>query len=253
MDISGLYMFESSSANNMENQHLWIKSASLFIGQLNKLIEGQVEHDFKIRNASEFVSDYTELGKILTNYKSDKSDSFHNYHVFYSYVIEKLGRYSPLNVLEIGLGTNNPSIVSSMGINGQPGASLYAFREYMPNSKFYGADIDKDILFESRNIKTCYVDQLDSSTFDSLNTAFGNITYDIIIDDGLHSIGANFNTLLFALTKINKNGWIIIEDIFHSENWKGIDFILKSSGKYQTYMMHSPTTDFCFMYAVHKL
>jgi len=252
MDISSLYMFESSSANNMENQHLWIKSASLFISQINRLIDSQVNHEFIIRNSAEFVSDYTELGELLTKYKSDKADAFHYYHVFYSYVIETVGRHSNANVLEIGLGTNNPSIVSSMGINGNPGASLYAFREYMPNSKFYGADIDKDILFESENIKTCYVDQLDSSTFDSLNTAFGNITYDIIIDDGLHSIGANFNTLLFALTKINKNGWIIIEDIFHPNNWKGIDFILKTSGKYKTYMLSS-TINFCFMYAVHKL
>ena len=33
-------------------------------------------------------------------------------------------------------------------------------------------------------------------TFDNIKKTFGNIEYDLIIDDGLHSIGANFNTLL---------------------------------------------------------
>ena len=45
------------------------------------------------------------------------------------------------------MGTNNPNLVSTMGSSGRPGASLYAFKEYLPNAIIYGADIDKDILF----------------------------------------------------------------------------------------------------------
>ena len=37
-----------------------------------------------------------------------------------------------------------------MGKNGTPGASLKAFKEYLPNTNLYGADVDKDILFERR-------------------------------------------------------------------------------------------------------
>ena len=48
-----------------------------------------------------------------------------------------------INILEIGLGTNNPILVSTMGSNGRPGASLYSFREYLPKSNIYGADVDK--------------------------------------------------------------------------------------------------------------
>jgi len=36
-------------------------------------------------------------------------------------------------------------------------------------------------------------------TFDALYANCGNSKFDIIIDDGLHSIGANLNTLIFAL------------------------------------------------------
>lgn len=86
-----------------------------------------------------------------------------------------------------------------MGSSARPGASLYAFKEYLPNANIYGCDIDKDILFENEGIKTCFVDQLDSTTFENISNSFGKIKYDLIIDDGLHSIGANLNTLLFAL------------------------------------------------------
>ena len=72
------------------------------------------------------------------------------------------------NIFEIGLGTNYKNIVSNMGINGKPGASLRAFRDYCPNASVFGADIDKRILFEEERIKTFYVDQTDPVTFDPI-------------------------------------------------------------------------------------
>ena len=46
---------------------------------------------------------------------------------------------------------------------------------------------------------------------DKLN--FLNLTFDLIIDDGLHSVDANLGFLIVALKFIKKNGWIVIEDI----------------------------------------
>ena len=66
---------------------------------------------------------------------------------------------------------------------GRPGASLYAFKQYLPNANIYGADIDKNILFNEERINTCYVDQLDIKTFDNIKNTFGNIKYDLIIVD----------------------------------------------------------------------
>jgi hypothetical protein len=83
---------------------------------------------------------------ILKNNKSDKSNP-NNYYILYSYIINRLGgRDAHLDTLEIGIGTNNPALVSNMGVNGRPGASLYAFKEYLTNSTIHGADVDKDIL-----------------------------------------------------------------------------------------------------------
>lgn len=245
-----LRAFAASSANDNTHTHLWAKGASLFIPQLSRLVS-HVGRDLKVHSLNDpaFYSDHAELGKILADTGSDKS-TMHNYHILYSYIFARLGVDSPLNVLEIGLGTNNPELVSSMGVNGKPGASLRAFRNYLPNAAIYGGDIDKDILFEEERIKTGYVDQLDATTFNDLSELFGNVKYDLIIDDGLHSIGANFNTLLFALEAISDRGWIVIEDIFQIEPWKTIDFILQSSGKYKTFVIQ---TKIMYVYAVCKI
>ena len=39
MDLNELYLFKACSANDYDNKHLWIKGASLFIPQLNKLLK----------------------------------------------------------------------------------------------------------------------------------------------------------------------------------------------------------------------
>jgi hypothetical protein len=247
--MDSLFLFSAGSANDESNKHLWVKGASLFIPQLNQLLE-HTNYKFDIIDINVFQNDNAmALGNILQNNNSDKSTT-HDYHILYSFVLDRLGENSKLNILEIGMGTNNPNIVSSMGVYGRPGASLYAFREYLPNSNIYGADIDKDILFESDRINTSYVDQMDSNTFSELANKFGNLKYDLIIDDGLHSIGANFNTLLFALNNINENGWIIIEDIHIAENWKAIDFILSSNQNFKTYLIRARHS---YLYAVNKL
>ena len=81
------------------------------------------------------------------------------------------------------------------------------------------------------------LDELDIKTFDNIKNTFGNIKYDVIIDDGLHSIGANLNTLLFALNNIKINGWIVIEDIHIPDNWFSIDYILSKNKNIKTYII----------------
>lgn len=253
--MEDLYLFSAGSANDDKNKNLWIKSASLFIPQINELLN-QTEYEFKEINIDDIKnfhkkSNYQilQLQNILNKNNSDKASS-HNYHILYSYIFDKLGINSSLNILEIGIGTNNPNIVSTMGINGTPGASLYSFAEYLPNSNIYGADIDKNILFNTNRIHTCFVDQLNKETFKGIIKNFGNIKFDLIIDDGLHSIGANLNTLIFALENLNENGWIVIEDIHIINNWKSIDFILGSSKKYKTFILNAKGG---YLYAINKL
>jgi hypothetical protein len=242
-----LYLFSAGSANDDLYKKLWIKGASLFIPQINKLID-YTDYNFKIVDIQNFINNKSKiLEYIFLKNGSDKSTQ-HNYHILYSYILEKLGKN--INILEIGLGTNNPNLISTMGENGIPGASLYSFREYLPEANIYGADIDKNILFECERIKTCYVDQLELNTFENISDNFGNIKFDLVIDDGLHSIGANLNTLLYAIENLNTNGWIVIEDIHIKDNWKSIDFILNYTNKFKTYFIKDNDK---YLYVVNKL
>jgi hypothetical protein len=150
-----------------------------------------------------------ELKGLLDKYGSDKA-ALHGYHLVYGTVLNRIPSITKL--LEIGLGSNNEDVVSNMGKEGRPGASLRAFRDFLPAAQVYGADVDARILFEEQRIQTFYVDQTDLASFDVLSRQVGD-NLDIIIDDGLHAPNANIAVLLFALKRLSPAGWVIIEDI----------------------------------------
>jgi hypothetical protein len=152
------------------------------------------------------------------------------------------------------MGTRNPGISSTMYFYEQddnfvntPGGSLRFFRDYCTRAHVYGADIDRDILFTEDRIETFHVDQLDS---DSLHTLFGDRMFDIIIDDGLHHISSNMNTLLEAIDHINVNGYIFIEDIVIVDNWYVVDFIVSKIPGLETKIIEC---DGIYVYLIKKL
>ena len=77
--MQDLYLFSAGSANDDSNKQLWVKGASLFIPQINELLEC-TNFQFKIVDVQNFHNEnVTHLGDILANNKSDKSTE-HNYH-----------------------------------------------------------------------------------------------------------------------------------------------------------------------------
>jgi len=116
-------------------------------------------------------------------------------------------------ILECGIGTTDETISANMSKLGNPGASLRVLREYFLNAKIYGADIDKNILFTSDRISTYYVDQLDSFSINSMWENINEDNFDLIIDDGMHSLHAAYNFFSLSFKKLKKNGIYIIEDV----------------------------------------
>jgi hypothetical protein len=151
-----------------------------------------------------------QLKPLFDKFGSDKS-TYHDYHLLYGSILSE--PESVTNVFEVGLGSNNRDVVSNMvGRGDQPGASLRAFREFLPRAQIYGADIDRRILFQDERISTFFIDQTDPTSFDVLDAALPG-EFDLIIDDGLHSPNANIATLSFGLGKVKAGGWVVVEDI----------------------------------------
>jgi hypothetical protein len=189
------------------------------------------------------------LREVFARHGSDKP--FHKYDVLYSEVLDPS---KEMSIMEIGLGSRNPNIPSTMYFYEQDknfinttGGSLRAFKEYCPLAKIYGADVDEESLFTEDRIETFFVDQLDKA---SLKSLFDGRMFDVIIDDGLHHVTSNMNTLLAALDHVKVGGHLIIEDVVIPENWHVIDFVVSRIPGLETRLVHFGTG--AYLYCVHK-
>jgi len=163
-----------------------------------------------------------ELSRLCDVYGSDKGELVknghpypwpsHTYADFYANLFSHC-RNSVTKVFECGIGTNNPNLPSSMGISGKPGASLRVWRDYFPNATVYGADIDKDVLFEEDRIKTYFINQLDPVVISSFWGEVAIADFDFMIDDGEHTFEAGSTLFLHSIDKLSRNGIYIIEDV----------------------------------------
>lgn len=171
-----------------------------------------------------------QLKSLFDKHGSDKAK--HHYHHLYGSILAEPD--SITDIIEVGIGTNSKDIVSNMGPEGRPGASLRAFCEFLPQARIYGADLDRRILFEEERIKTFFVDQTTPRSFDFISDAIDR-DFDLIIDDGLHSPNANIATLTFALKRLKIGGWLVVEDIAPAALpvWRVISTLLPDQYKSQ--------------------
>lgn len=186
-----------------------------FLAQLSQFFGHATLHASPIESfvhESSAIAASEQLAALFNQYGSDKA-SVHNYHLLYGAILNSPNTVN--TVLEIGMGTNNEDVVSTMGREGHPGASLRAFRDFLPNARIYGADIDERILFSENRIETFFVDQTDLANTQQLFEKIGQ-TFDLIIDDGLHAPNANISVLLAGLNYLNTGGCLVVEDIASS-------------------------------------
>lgn len=184
-----------------------------------------------------YLFEPTELCEIMGRNKSDKGNKnltvSHNYTTIYSKLFKEL-RDQPIELFELGLGTNNIDVPSNMGVNGRPGASLYGWSEFFPKAEIYGADIDNHILFNTDRIYTFWCDQTDPDSICELwgHEEIRDKQFDIIIEDGWHNHQAQICFFENSIHKVKDGGYYIIEDVSH-----GIPFNLMCK-KFQDYQMN---------------
>ena len=158
---------------------------------------GAVRHGLDSLMVGDSDGEHAELASLFNAFGSDKTRN--GYVPLYGRLLHELSAYvNTPRVLEIGLGTNDPKFLSTMGPHGVPGASVLAFRSFDSQLKVFGADLDASIL-HIPGVVTARVDQLAPDSFLTMVHELGESHFELIIDDGLHLTQANLNTLLFGL------------------------------------------------------
>lgn len=146
-----------------------------------------------------------------------------------------------LIVFECGIGTNNPNLVSSMGVNGKPGASLRVWRDYFPKSTIYGVDIDSKTLFTEDRIFTEYMDQTNPESIKTFWDKY-NIYPNIIIDDGLHKFSAGITLFENSFNRLTPGGVYIIEDVQVADLYKYVEYFGTTSLDVRYVSLSRPNT-----------
>lgn len=155
-----------------------------------------------------------ELNELMVKYGTDKQREVHNYVQFYEQYFAKL-KNEKLKILEIGI--YRPPLGSRASV----GASLKTWRDYFVNSEIYGVDLDPFTDVDDDRIKTVRANQElrfnngDMNGLSDVIEKFGN-DFDIIIEDGGHTMLQQQLTLGFMFKFLKPKGLFIIEDLHTS-------------------------------------
>jgi len=189
------------------------------------------------------------LAQLCDRYGSDKGEAgsvvhpypwpAHTYADYYARLFAHC-RGSVRRVFECGLGTNDPTLASSMGLDGKPGASLRVWRDYFPNAAIYGADIDRSVLFTDERIKTWYIDQLDEDAIARYWQQVGESDFDFMIDDGLHTLEAGITLFEHSIAHLASNGIYVIEDVVPADLLGFMDYFDATDYLVDYVTMHRP-------------
>lgn len=108
--------------------------------------------------------------------------------------------------------------INLMEIGYRHGASLALWSSFFRQGSILGIDNGSDQLTQENgpveawinrsNIKALVADAYDKQYSDTLNQSF-----DIIIDDGPHSLGSQIQAIKLYLNKLRVNGYFVVEDI----------------------------------------
>lgn len=142
----------------------------------------------------------------LAGVKTDKGITIHHYTEVYELFFSPL-KWTATKIFEIGIAG---------------GGSLEMWRDYFPKATIYGIDIVPKTELDSDRVKTFVADQADRSQLASFIDRFGGY-FDIIIDDGGHTMDQQQISLGFLFKYLRPGGYYVIEDVHTSlpRFWSG--------------------------------
>ena len=143
------------------------------------------------------------LVELFDKHGCDKGNIRHRYDRVYTPALEHL-RDKEFNMLEIGIFK---------------GSSVEAWREYFPKATFYGIDIFVRVTPENipalnrSRVNWCKCDSIEGANND-FKEMVGDVKFDVIIDDGLHTHDSQRNTFENFVPYLSENGTYFIEDVW---------------------------------------
>jgi hypothetical protein len=132
----------------------------------------------------------------LAKGKTDKGTPGHGYTETYERFF-RVWKDEPIRIFEIGI---------------EAGGSLLVWQEYFPRASIYAIDIRDPSRFEKGRVKTCAADQSKRDQLQKCLDKFGG-QFDIIIDDGGHSMEQQQTSFGFLFPRLNPGGFYAIEDL----------------------------------------
>ena len=146
----------------------------------------------------------SKLANIFMNHEGYLIDKWEHYlGIYESELAPFIATGQPISLLEIGV---------------QNGGSLQIWKKYLPaGSRIVGIDINPDCakLELDENTSLHIADGTDQAVLDSV---LGDLTFDIIIDDGSHRSDHIINTYKALFFRLKGGGKFIIEDL-HASYW----------------------------------
>lgn len=138
------------------------------------------------------------------NPHTDKN-TWHSYLPVYNKLLHTIKNIAK-NVLEVGIGDWSE----------KNGGSLLIWRKYFTNAKIYGIDIlpiDRvlDELVEDKKVKLfCETDAYKNKF---INENLSNVKFDLLLDDGPHSLESQENFVELYSPLLSEKGILIVEDV----------------------------------------
>ena len=136
----------------------------------------------------------------------------HSYLPSYEKILSPY-REKDINLLEIGLAF---------------GQSLELWYEFFPNGKIYGVDISTYQIFSNRFKQGGYENDerfkiwIEDASSPSFKDSLGDLTFDVVIDDGSHLIQDQVSTFTTLKDLMRPGGVYIIEDIDDIDRYKPV-------------------------------
>ena len=165
----------------------------------------------------------SDLKEYFDNHNCDKAEK-HNYHKVYEKEFNDI-RIDEINILEVGIFK---------------GDSIRAWLDYFPNATIYAIDTFQRILpqnidiLEHPRVKWMRADSTNIVVREQIKQEWPRIRFDIVIDDGLHTPGAQAKTYMNLSPLVKKIGAYYIEDVIPldimSQKEKSHNWIQKNIG-----------------------